>query len=260
LFTEAELAQVQNFSEPEMRDFLAEVEARDNLVFDGPLVEEEMIVPQEPPAAQPVETAVAPEDDGVGRVKDPEQAKIVFEELGVNEEESFNLTDEGFDTLVRTAQAQRAEKTAAPKEKTLEELFAERDETFAKQRAELDARKEQLNKEAQERAQIELDKIRTAAPQDKPAAKKAAKSRIDEIARAAKKAKPAKKKPATDLFLQLQKQIDKEKAPDTRTEKEKRADQKARRDEELEQADIEQAKLTKAPAKPRGFWGRCVSL
>ena len=174
-FTEAELAQVQNFSEPEMRDFLAEVEARDNLVFDGPLVEEEMIVPQEPPAAQPVETAVAPEDDGVGRVKDPEQAKIVFEELGVNEEESFNLTDEGFDTLVRTAQAQRAEKTAAPKEKTLEDLFAERDETFAKQRAELDARKEQLNKEAQERAQIELDRIRAAAPVAKkaaPAAKK----------------------------------------------------------------------------------------
>ena len=193
-FTEAELAQVQNFSEPEMRDFLAEVEARDNLVFDGPLVEEEMIVPQEPPVAQPVETAVAPEDDGVGRVKDLEQAKIVFEELGVNEEESFNLTDEGFDTLVRTAQAQRAEKTAAPKEKTLEELFAERDETFAKQRAELDARKEQLNKEAQERAQIELDKIRAAAPQDKPAAKKAAKSRIDEIARAAKKKPPAVKK------------------------------------------------------------------
>jgi len=32
-FTEAELAQVQNFSEPEMRDFLAEVEARDNLVL-----------------------------------------------------------------------------------------------------------------------------------------------------------------------------------------------------------------------------------
>ena len=118
-FTEAELAQVQNFSEPEMRDFLAEVEARDNLVFDGPLVEEEMIVPQEPPAAQPVETAVAPEDDGVGRVKDPEQAKIVFEELGVNEEESFNLTDEGFDTLVRTAQAQRAEKTARPPEEVV---------------------------------------------------------------------------------------------------------------------------------------------
>lgn len=193
-FTDEELKQVQNFSEPEMRDFLAEVEAQDNLVFDGPLVQEEMIVPQEP-AEQPVETAVAPEDDGAGRVKDPEQAKIVFDELGVNEAETFNLTDEGFDTLVRTAQAQRAEKTTAPKEKTLEEWFAERDEAFAKQRAELDARKEQLNKEAQERAQIELDKIRTAAPQDKPAADKAAADApAAPVAPTAKKAAPATKK------------------------------------------------------------------
>ena len=117
-FTEAELTQVQNFSEPEMRDFLAEVEARDNLVFDGPLVQEEMIVPKEP-AEQPVETAVAPEDDGAGRVKDPEQAKIVFDELGVNEEQSFNLPDEEFGNLVRTAQAQRAEKTARPTEEVV---------------------------------------------------------------------------------------------------------------------------------------------
>lgn len=114
-FTEAELAQVQNFSEPEMRDFLAEVEARDNLVFEGPLVEEEMIVPQEP---------AAPVAEGVGQVKDPEQAKVVFDELGVNEEQSFNLPDEEFDNLVRTAQAQRAEKAARPTEEVVAPVVA----------------------------------------------------------------------------------------------------------------------------------------
>jgi hypothetical protein len=75
-------------------------------------------------------------------------------------------------------------------------------------------------------------------------------SRVDVIGRAAKKATTAKKPLPTDLFLQLQKQIDKENAPDTRTVKEKKADQKVIRDEALEQADIEQAKLTKG-RKPR---------
>ena len=43
-FTDAELAQVQNFSEPEMRDFLAEVKTQDNLVFDGPMVGDQVAV------------------------------------------------------------------------------------------------------------------------------------------------------------------------------------------------------------------------
>ena len=84
-----------------------------------------------------------------------------------------------------------------------------------------------------------------------PAAEKIdGESRIDVINRAAKEATTTKKPLPTDLFLQLQKQIDKENAPDKRTAKEKTADRKAIRDEALEQADIEQAKLTKG-RKPR---------
>jgi hypothetical protein len=48
------------------------------------------------------------EDDGVGQLKDPEKALLVYQELGVNEQEGFDLTDEDFDALVREATRQRS--------------------------------------------------------------------------------------------------------------------------------------------------------
>ncbi len=252
--TEAEVA---GLTQTQMDTLLADAEAN-GAVFDG-----EMIVPEQtaqqaaPAAAEQAAPAEQEIDDGVGQVKDPEQAKVIFDELGVNEEESFNLTDVDFDALVRAAQAQRTEKASRPQEEVVAQKAPQApqvkpviekpvvDEELSD--AQIAALMAKFPDKETSQALRNLEKIRAADQQNKPATKKAAAkkagTRLDTIEQAAKGATPAKKPVPTDLFLQLQKQIDKENAPDTRTEKEKKADQKARRAEALGQAEIEQDKL-----------------
>ena len=252
--TEAEVA---GLTQTQMDTLLADAEAN-GAVFDG-----EMIVPEQtaqqaaPAAAEQAAPAEQEIDDGVGQVKDPEQAKVIFDELGVNEEESFNLTDVDFDALVRAAQAQRTEKASRPQEEVVAQKAPQApqvkpviekpvvDEELSD--AQIAALMAKFPDKETSQALRNLEKIRAADQQNKPATKKAAAkkagTRLDTIEKAAKGATPAKKPVPTDLFLQLQKQIDKDKAPDKRTAKEKRADKAAQRAEALGQAEIEQDKL-----------------
>jgi len=219
-----------------------------------------MIVPEQtaqqaaPAAAEQTAAAEQEIDDGIGQLKDPEKALLVYQELGVNEQEGFDLTDEDFDALVREAERQRSLRKPVVGESTAPESTAP--ESTAPEAAELSD--EELNTLLANAPDRETSKAlqalaanRAATPDEKPSAKKAAAkaavkkagTRLDTIEKAAKGATPAKKPVPTDLFLQLQKQIDKDKAPDKRTAKEKRADKAAQRAEALGQAEIEQDKL-----------------
>ena len=122
-FTDAELAQVQNFSEPEMRDFLAEVEAQDNLVFDGPRVEDQATII----ADEVVEPVVKP---AVATVAEPIVEPVV-------------------------------EPVDEPS--VLDELAKERDAAFAQQRAELDKRQAELREENEKKILDDLAKATPAA-------------------------------------------------------------------------------------------------
>ena len=244
---------------------------------------------------------------------------FLTDEYDITEAQAAGLTQTQMDALLADAESEGSvfdgpmveeqatiiadeEVEGAPEEvdgpSVIDEIAKERDAAFEQQRAELNNRQAEIQKENEDRIREELkaqeegrvlegelvgrageatqprregitsvlegEVVREGLPrpaltdsetvtpkETAPADEKlGGGSRVDVIGRAAKKATTAKKPLPTDLFLQLQKQIDKENAPDTRTVKEKKADQKVIRDEALEQADIEQAKLTKG-RKPR---------
>jgi hypothetical protein len=124
------------------------------------------------------------EDDGIGQLKDPEKALLVYQELGVNEQEGFDLTDEDFDALVREATRQRSlrkpvvEEATAPEANEAPELSDE----------ELNALLANAPDKETSKALQALAANRAAALDEKPSAKKAAET------------KPAEDKPAVEVI------------------------------------------------------------
>jgi len=130
--TEAEVA---GFTQTQMDRLLADAEAN-GAVFDGEMIVPEQTAQQAAPAAAEQTAAAEQEiDDGIGQLKDPEKALLVYQELGVNEQEGFDLTDEDFDALVREAERQRSLRKPVVGESTAPESTAP--ESTAPEAAEL---------------------------------------------------------------------------------------------------------------------------
>jgi topoisomerase IA-like protein len=107
----------------------------------------------------------------------------VYQELGVNEQEGFDLTDEDFDALVREAERQRSFKKPVVGESTAPEARELSDEELNELLANAPDRETS-------KALLALAENRAAAPEEKPSAKKAA-------------AKKAAAKPSANKNLQL---------------------------------------------------------
>ena len=97
-FTNAELNQLNAYDEADMRDYLAEIEAQDGLVFSGPLTDEVLSSTEETVVTEEVE------DTGKGVAKDETKAKVLFNEYGLTEADSAALTNEEFDDTFTKAQ------------------------------------------------------------------------------------------------------------------------------------------------------------
>ena len=242
-------AQAAGLTQTQMDALLADAESEGS-VFNGPMVEDQATIIADEVVEPVVKPAVATVAEPIVEpVDEPVDEPSVLDEIFKERDAAFAKQRAELDKRQAELRKENEKKvrddlakgTPVAGPSALDEIFKERDAAFAQQRAELDKRQAELREENEKKILEDLAKA-TPAVEDG--------SRVDVIGRAAKKATTAKKPLPTDLFLQLQKQIDKENAPDTRTANEKKADRDAIRGEALAQADIEQAKLTKG-RKPR---------
>jgi hypothetical protein len=151
-FTNAELNQLNAYDEADMRDYLAEIEAQDGLVFSGPLTDEVLSSTEETVVTEEVE------DTGKGVAKDETKAKVLFNEYGLTEADSAALTNEEFDDTFTKAQKdiqlrkpEAAQVTPLSAEKTWEE---ETDERIVKETKERQKKFEELKKRTAEEEKV----------------------------------------------------------------------------------------------------------
>jgi hypothetical protein len=151
-FTNAELNQLNAYDEADMRDYLAEIEAQDGLVFSGPLTDEVLSSTEETVVTEEVE------DTGKGVAKDETKAKVLFNEYGLTEADSAALTNEEFDDTFTKAQKdiqlrkpEAAQVTPLSAEKTYEE---ETDERIVKETKERQKKFEELKKRTAEEEKV----------------------------------------------------------------------------------------------------------
>ena len=103
-FSQEQFDEVQNLSEGEMQSYLDVIENDEqygNLKFDGPLVEDTSESIAESIADD--STVDEPAPDGSNTLKDDADAKVVFEQLGIDEAGSFELSDAEFDARLKEA-------------------------------------------------------------------------------------------------------------------------------------------------------------
>jgi hypothetical protein len=151
-FTNAELNQLNAYDEADMRDYLAEIEAQDGLVFSGPLTDEVLSSTEETVVTEEVA------DTGEGVAKDETKAKVLFNEYGLTEADSAALTNEEFDDTFTKAQkdiqlreAKAAQVTPLSAEKTYEE---ETNERIVKETKERQKKFEELKKRTEEEEKV----------------------------------------------------------------------------------------------------------
>ena len=101
-FSQEQFDEVQNFSEDEMQNYLDVIdEEYDNLKFDGPLVEDT----SESIAESIADDSIVdePASDGSNTLKDDADAKVVFDQLGIDEAGSFELSTAEFNARLKEA-------------------------------------------------------------------------------------------------------------------------------------------------------------
>ncbi len=103
-FSQEQFDEVQNLSEGEMQSYLDVIENDEqygNLKFDGPLVEDTSESIAESIADD--STVDEPSPDGSNTLKDDADAKVVFDQLGIDEAGSFELSTAEFNARLKEA-------------------------------------------------------------------------------------------------------------------------------------------------------------
>jgi len=103
-FSQEQFDEVQNLSEDEMQTYLDVIENNKkyrNLKFDGPLVEDTSESIAESIADD--STVDEPSPDGSNTLKDDADAKVVFDQLGIDEAGSFELSTAEFNARLKEA-------------------------------------------------------------------------------------------------------------------------------------------------------------
>ena len=166
-FTNAELNQLNAYDEADMRDYLAEIEAQDGLVFSGPLTDEVLSSTEETVVTEEVA------DTGEGVAKDETKAKVLFNEYGLTEADSAALTNEEFDDTFTKAQKdiqlrepEAAQVTPLSAEQTAEEVVGEEAAKVIQDKKDALAATEEANRIA-----TEAEQTRDAKARDKVKAK-----------------------------------------------------------------------------------------
>ena len=162
--------QLNAYDEADMRDYLAEIEAQDGLVFSGPLTDEVLSSTEETEETVVTEEV---EDTGKGVAKDETKAKVLFNEYGLTEADSAALTNEEFDDTFTKAQKdiqlrepEAAQVTPLSAEQTAEEVVGEEAAKVIQDKKDALAATEEANRIA-----TEAEQTRDAKARDKVKAK-----------------------------------------------------------------------------------------